>query len=218
MAMVSEVLRLSMNERQLLAQDSASLRATRRRGHQCRRRKQRARRSDMPGMAQDSGATAVMAIPPVSVALMESELFGYYRRIIRRSQSRRSCRTRAATWAGRCRSRFRRIAGRVRAGSRDVQARSTPIGPASANFATQPAGRAKVFEGTGGIALVDNFKRGIVGTMPGADLIRGIVALWRDLQAERSKSASMRCRARSARSSSMQNSLRCIPCHRKTSR
>ena len=40
-----------------------------------------------------------------------------------------------------------------------------------------------VFEGTGGIALLDSFKRGIVGTMPGADLIRAIVPLWRALQA-----------------------------------
>ena len=40
-----------------------------------------------------------------------------------------------------------------------------------------------MFEGTGGIALVDSFRRGIVGTMPGADLIDGIVTLWRALQA-----------------------------------
>ena len=38
-----------------------------------------------------------------------------------------------------------------------------------------------MFEGTGGIALVDSYRRGIVGTMPGADLIRGLVALWRAL-------------------------------------
>jgi dihydrodipicolinate synthase/N-acetylneuraminate lyase len=44
-------------------------------------------------------------------------------------------------------------------------------------------GRALVFEGTGGVALVDSFRRGIAGTMPGADLIGGIVALWRALQA-----------------------------------
>jgi len=34
------------------------------------------------------------------------------------------------------------------------------------------------------IALVDRPPRGIVGTMPGADLIRGIVALWRALEAD----------------------------------
>jgi len=44
-------------------------------------------------------------------------------------------------------------------------------------------GRAKVYEGTGGIALVDSFQRGIIGTMPGADLIRALVPLWRALQA-----------------------------------
>src|SRR5262249_59050903 len=33
--------------------------------------------------ARDGGGRGVMAIPPVSVALLESELFEYYRRIIR---------------------------------------------------------------------------------------------------------------------------------------
>ena len=44
-------------------------------------------------------------------------------------------------------------------------------------------GKARIFEGTGGIALVDSYRRGIVGTMPGADLITFIVALWRALEA-----------------------------------
>ena len=39
-----------------------------------------------------------------------------------------------------------------------------------------------MFEGSGGIALVDSYRRGIIGTMPGADLIDGIVALWRALE------------------------------------
>src|SRR5690606_31335976 len=45
------------------------------------------------------------------------------------------------------------------------------------------AGRARIFEGSGGIALVESFQRGIVGTMPGAELIDGITALWRALVA-----------------------------------
>jgi 4-hydroxy-tetrahydrodipicolinate synthase len=39
-----------------------------------------------------------------------------------------------------------------------------------------------VFEGTGGLSLVDSFRRGIVGTIPGADLVDGVVALWRALR------------------------------------
>jgi len=54
-----------------------------------------------------------------------------------------------------------------------------PIGPRLSQLLAATGGKARVFEGTGGIALIDSFQRGIVGTMPGADLIDGIVALWR---------------------------------------
>ncbi|MBW3596390.1 MAG: hypothetical protein KY475_03835 [Planctomycetes bacterium] len=39
-----------------------------------------------------------------------------------------------------------------------------------------------MLEGSGGIALVKSHARGVVGTMPGADLIEAIVPLWRALQ------------------------------------
>jgi 4-hydroxy-tetrahydrodipicolinate synthase len=38
-----------------------------------------------------------------------------------------------------------------------------------------------VFEGSGGIALVDSYRRGITGTMPGAEVCWAIVALWQAL-------------------------------------
>jgi 4-hydroxy-tetrahydrodipicolinate synthase len=60
---------------------------------------------------------------------------------------------------------------------------ATPIGPRLSALREATGGKARVFEGTGGMALVDSFRRGIVGTIPGADLIRGIVALWRALAA-----------------------------------
>jgi 4-hydroxy-tetrahydrodipicolinate synthase len=59
---------------------------------------------------------------------------------------------------------------------------ATPIGPRLSELRETTGGRAKVFEGTGGLALVDSFRRGIVGTMPGADLIRAVVALWQALR------------------------------------
>ena len=60
---------------------------------------------------------------------------------------------------------------------------ASPIGPKLSELRDATGGRARVFEGTGGIALVDSFRRGIVGTMPGADLIRGLVPLWHALAA-----------------------------------
>jgi 4-hydroxy-tetrahydrodipicolinate synthase len=42
--------------------------------------------------------------------------------------------------------------------------------------------RARCYEGSGGVALIETFPFGLAGTMPGADLMRGIVPLWRALQ------------------------------------
>ncbi len=58
---------------------------------------------------------------------------------------------------------------------------ATPIGQRLSQLRLATQGRARIFEGTGGIALLDSFRRGIVGTMPGADLIHSIVALWQAL-------------------------------------
>jgi 4-hydroxy-tetrahydrodipicolinate synthase len=39
-------------------------------------------------------------------------------------------------------------------------------------------GQARVFEGTGGVALVDSFRRGAVGTMPGAEVCWAVQKMW----------------------------------------
>src|SRR5262249_40355707 len=57
-----------------------------------------------------------------------------------------------------------------------------PIGQRLSELREVTNGNARVFEGSGGIHLVDSFRRGIVGTMPGSDLIWAIVAIWRALQ------------------------------------
>src|SRR5439155_21678861 len=60
---------------------------------------------------------------------------------------------------------------------------AVPIGPRLTALLEATGGKARVLEGTGGMMLVDSFRRGIVGTMPGADLIHGLVALWKALKA-----------------------------------
>jgi 4-hydroxy-tetrahydrodipicolinate synthase len=83
---------------------------------------------------------------------------------------------------------------------------ATPIGPRLTELREGTGGKARVFEGTGGLALVDSFRRGIVGTMPGADLIRAIVALWRALR-DADEQRIYRISAPLAALVSMQNSL-----------
>ena len=60
---------------------------------------------------------------------------------------------------------------------------AAPLGPNLSTLRDATDGQAKIFEGSGGILLIDSFRRGITGTMPGMDLLDGIVEVWRVLQA-----------------------------------
>jgi dihydrodipicolinate synthase/N-acetylneuraminate lyase len=180
MAMVSEVLRLSTNERQMLAEMACAFA----RGRVIISVGAESARvaCDLAKHAETSGAAAVMAIPPVSIVIGEDELAKYYRRVIE-AVSIPVIVQDASGYVGRPMS----IAMQAKLfndfGERVMfKPEAAPIGPRLTELLDATAGRAKVFEGTGGIALVDSFRRGIVGTMPGADLIEAIVALWRALR------------------------------------
>src|SRR5690606_17170176 len=60
---------------------------------------------------------------------------------------------------------------------------AAPNGPLLSALRDATGGVARIFEGSGGIFLIDSYRRGIAGTMPGMDLLDGVVALWRALQA-----------------------------------
>ena len=60
---------------------------------------------------------------------------------------------------------------------------AVPIGPRLSALREATGGKAAVFEGSGGIALVDSYRRGIVGTMPGGEMPDAIMALWNALEA-----------------------------------
>ena len=59
---------------------------------------------------------------------------------------------------------------------------ASPIGPKLSELRDATSGKAKIFEGSGGMYLVDSYRRGIVGTMPGMEFLPSIVALWKALQ------------------------------------
>lgn len=184
MAMVSETLRMDSDEREALA--AAACRFGRDRGAviisvgaESSKTAERYARH-----AESVGADAVMAIPPVSIGLGEPELLRYYTRILHAIQIPVIVQD-ASGYVGKPMP----IAMQARLldefGPERVQYKpeASPIGPKLSELRDATQGRARVFEGTGGIALVDSFKRGVKGTMPGADLIRALVPLWRALEA-----------------------------------
>jgi dihydrodipicolinate synthase/N-acetylneuraminate lyase len=184
MAMVSEVLRLSSEERRELAE--LACRFGRERGAVIISVGAESSKAaeELARHAQECGAAAVMAIPPVSVPAAENELLRYYERIIGAIGIPVIVQD-ASGYVGRPMSMELHAKLLAAHGPQRVMFKpeATPIGPRLSALRDATTGRAAVFEGTGGIALVDSFRRGIVGTMPGADLIDGIVALWKALVA-----------------------------------
>jgi dihydrodipicolinate synthase/N-acetylneuraminate lyase len=184
MAMVSETLRLDSEEREQLA--TAACRFGKERGvvvisvgAESSKVAERYARH-----AESVGADAVMAIPPVSIGIGESELLAYYTRIINAIRIPVIVQD-ASGYVGKPMPIAMQSKLLDEFGPERVQYKpeASPIGPKLSELRDATKGRARVFEGTGGIALVDSFKRGVVGTMPGADLIRGLVPLWNALQA-----------------------------------
>ena len=184
MAMVSETLRLSSEEREELAARACEFGRARgvvviSVGAESSKVAERYARH-----AEAAGAHAVMAIPPVSIGIGEAELLAYYRRIIEAIRIPVIVQD-ASGYVGKPMpiSMQARLLDEFGPERVLYKPEANPIGPKLSELRDATGGRARVFEGTGGIALVDSFQRGIVGTMPGADLIRGLVPLWHALAA-----------------------------------
>lgn len=181
LGMVSEVLRLSSEERDLLAAATVKFAAGRGTvttsvGAESTHTAIRHARA-----AQASGVSAVMAIPPLATPLDDDQILRYYSGIIESIEIPVVVQD-ASGYLGRTLSvglqarLYREFGSRVM-----FKPEATPIGPRLSQLRDATSGRASIFEGTGGLALVDSFQRGITGTMPGPDVVWAVVALWRAL-------------------------------------
>ncbi len=183
LAMVSEVLRLSSEERDELAKRACGLAKGRGTSIISVGAESTAVTIRHARHAQTVGAAAVMAIPPVAVALPEAELFDYYSRLIEAIEIPVIVQD-ASGYVGRPMSIEMQADLLGEFGPERVMYKpeAEPIGPRLTELHEATGGAAAVFEGTGGIALVDSYKRGVAGTIPGADLIKALVPLWRALE------------------------------------
>jgi len=182
--MVSEVMRLGDDERQHLDEMVVSVCAARQALSVVSCGSESVERAvSLARHAQDVGASALMAIAPVTVALDDDGQFGYFRDLL--------CATRipmvvqdASGYVGRPLSLGVMTRLLDEFGDRVYfKPEAQPLGQRLSALRDTTAGRARVFEGTGGVALVDSYRRGVVGTMPGAEVCWAVVALWRALQA-----------------------------------
>jgi 4-hydroxy-tetrahydrodipicolinate synthase len=180
--MVSEILRLSEAERRRLNEVVAGVALER--GALCvvscgaestRNAVEYARH------AQSVGADAAMAIAPVTVALDDDALYGYYSAIADSVQIGLVVQD-ASGYVGRPLSIDVQAKLLAHFGERvSFKPEAPPIGQRVSRLRDATGARARIFEGTGGIALVDSFRRGVVGTMPGAEVCWAIQAMWEAL-------------------------------------
>jgi dihydrodipicolinate synthase/N-acetylneuraminate lyase len=133
-------------------------------------------------LAKALGAAGVMAIPPLSIALNDAEKFGYYSAILASVDIPVLVQD-ASGYVGQPLS--IEIQTRLLEAFPDrayFKPEAAPIGPRVTELLDATGGQARIFEGTGGIELVDTFARGIAGTMPGGDICWAHVPLWNALQ------------------------------------
>jgi 4-hydroxy-tetrahydrodipicolinate synthase len=183
MAMVSETLRLASDERDAVA------------GFVCRAMTGRGVTVISVGaesshvaerharFAERCGATMLMAIPPISVVLEEEAIAGYYRRLIRAVGIPVIVQD-ASGYVGRPMSIALQVRLMEEFGPERVQFKpeAPPLAERLAELRAASRNQAQCYEGSGGVALIETFPHGLAGTMPGADLIRAIVPLWRALE------------------------------------
>jgi len=132
--------------------------------------------------AEDCNADAVMVNPPLTTSLGEDELYRYFGAILDATEIPMIVQD-ASGYIGKPLSLDLQVKLLDNYGLRVYfKPEAVPIGPRLTIFMEATGGRARVFEGSGGGALVDTFQRGVVGTMPGADTAWALVALWKALE------------------------------------
>jgi dihydrodipicolinate synthase/N-acetylneuraminate lyase len=134
--------------------------------------------------AERAGCTALMAIPPLSTALPSDEVYAYYAALAQ-AVSLPLIVQDASGYVGQAipLSVYIRLLDEFGPARILFKPEAAPIGPNLTALRTASSGRARVLEGSGGILLIDSYRRGIAGTMPGMEFLDGIVAVWRALQA-----------------------------------
>ena len=182
--MVSEILRLTTDERITLTHRLADLNAGRGIFIASVGAESTKQAVAFAKEAERAGATAMMAIPPVSTSLPLEATVSYYRALADAVALPLIVQD-ASAYVGRAIP----IAACVRLldhyGPDKIlfKPEAAPFGPHLSKLRDASGGQAKIFEGSGGILLVDSFRRGVTGTMPGMEMLDAIIALWNALHA-----------------------------------
>ena len=181
--MVSELLRLTIDERKKLSELLVAAAAGRGPVFAGVGAESTRQAVELSIAAEKAGCDAVMAVPPMTVRLTAAGLTDYFRALAE-SVAVPVIVQDASGYVGQAIPLSVYVELLERYGNEKIlfKPEASPIGPNLSALRDATGGKAKIYEGSGGILLVDSYRRGIAGTMPGVDLLDGVVALWKCLE------------------------------------
>jgi dihydrodipicolinate synthase/N-acetylneuraminate lyase len=187
--MVSELLKLTASERQALAEHLVEFAAGRVPVFMGVGAESSRQAYEFAKAAERAGCDAVMATPPISSRVSERGMLDYFRALADGVGVPLIVQD-ASGYVGQAIPMSVYVALLERYGEEKIlfKPEAAPMGPNLSALRDATSGKARIFEGSGGIFLIDSFRRGIAGTMPGMECVDGIVAVWR-LLARREESA-----------------------------
>lgn len=132
--------------------------------------------------AQSLGCDAVMAPPPTTVRLGAAALVEHYRALADAISVPVIVQD-ASGYVGQSipMSVYTELLDRYGQERIVFKPEAQPIGPNLSALRDATGGKARIFEGSGGIHLIDSWRRGIQGTMPGMEVVDAIVFIWKAL-------------------------------------
>jgi len=183
MGMVSETLKLTSGERGYLARKLVEFAADRGPVFAAVGAESTKLSVGFAVAAKTSGCDAVMAVPPLTTRLTDAQLVDHFRAIADAIPIPVIVQD-ASGYVGQSIPIAVCVKLLERYGPEKIlfKPEAAPNGPTLSALRDATGGRAVMFEGSGGIFLIDSYRRGIAGTMPGMELLDGIVAIWKALQ------------------------------------
>ena len=135
--------------------------------------------------AQADGVSALMATPPTSFPATNEEVFAYYTAIIESVKIPVIVQD-ASNYMGQPLeiSLYAQLLEKYGNDRVQFKPEAKPVKERMRQLQEVAKGKAKVFEGQSGTDLLDTFPLGLVGTMPGSEVPWAIVALWNALKAD----------------------------------
>ncbi len=133
--------------------------------------------------AEDAGCNAIMAAPPLNETLDADGLYSYFANLADSVDVPIIVQD-ASGYLGAAipHSVYLRLLDKFDTQKIVFKPEAPPNGPCISALRDATHGQARIFEGSGGVYLIDSMRRGVEGTMPGMELVDAMVAIWRAMK------------------------------------